>query len=92
MITRVKQHIIISTEAARLQNSQFFFLKISKEFGKAWRESLFSASFQTFCFTARAYLNVQKYRLFSSLTDSMVFPFSLLASTTDKPLGDDNFQ
>ena len=29
--------------------------------------SLFSASFQTFCLTARAYLNTQKYRLFCSL-------------------------
>ena len=54
-----------------------FFLKISKEIGKAWRKSLrrarrekkivspqssslFSASFQTFCLTACAYLNTQK--------------------------------
>ena len=61
-----------------------FFLKISKEFGKAWRKSLtrakrasltrppqsrslFSALFQTFCLTARAYLNTQKYGLFCSL-------------------------
>ena len=69
-----------------------FFLKISKEIGKAWRKnltrakrasltrpsgerksvspqsrSLFSASFQTFCLTARAYLNTQKYGLFCSL-------------------------
>ena len=64
-----------------------FFLKISKEIGKGWRESLtrearephtptrvspqsrslFSASFQTFCLTARAYLNAQKYGLFCSL-------------------------
>ena len=29
--------------------------------------SLFSASFQTFCLTARAYLNTQKYGLFRSL-------------------------
>ena len=29
--------------------------------------SLFSASFQSFCLTARAYLNTQKYRLFCSL-------------------------
>ena len=69
-----------------LQNSRFFFLKISKEIGKAWRKSLtrakhasltrptglspvslFSASFQTFCLTARAYLNAQKYGLFYSL-------------------------
>ena len=59
-----------------------FFLKISKEIVKAWRKSLtrdarephspqprtlFSASFQTFCLTARAYLNTQKYGLFCSL-------------------------
>ena len=29
--------------------------------------SLFSASLQTFCLTARAYLNMQKYGLFCSL-------------------------
>ena len=54
-----------------------FFLKISKEIGNAWRKSLmranrasltFSASFHTFCLTARAYLNTQKYGLFYSLT------------------------
>ena len=53
-----------------------FFLKISKEIGNAWRKSLmranrasltFSASFHTFCLTARAYLNTQKYGLFCSL-------------------------
>ena len=49
-----------------------FFLKISKEIGKAWRARephtpLVSASFQTFCLTARAYLNTQKYGLFCSL-------------------------
>ena len=57
----------------RLQNNRFF-LKISKEIGKASRKSLarakrasltrpsrslFSASFQTFCLTARAYLNTK---------------------------------
>ena len=68
-----------------------FFLKISKEIGKACRKSLkraklasltrpyfysvspqsrclFSASFQTSCLTARAYLNMQKYGLFCSLS------------------------
>ena len=69
----------------RPQNSRFF-LKISKEIGKARRktltrakrvrrifsvspqsQSLVSASFQTFCLTARAYLNTQKYGLFCSL-------------------------
>ena len=45
----------------------FFFLKISKEVGKAWRKintrephTPFSASFQTFCVTAHAYLNTPK--------------------------------
>ena len=47
------------------KQSGFFFIKISKESGKAWRKSL-SASFQTFCLTARAYLNTQKYGLFCS--------------------------
>ena len=55
----------------RLQKQSGFFLKISKEIGKAWRKgltrSLFSASFQTFCLTARAYLNTQKYGLCCSL-------------------------
>ena len=70
-----------------------FFLKISKEIRKVWREareshtrvrqekknrifsvspqsrSLFSASFQTFCLTARACLNTQKYGLFCSLLE-----------------------
>ena len=70
----------------RLQNSRFF-LKISEEIGKAWRKSLtrakrasltrpshspFSASFQTFRLTARAYLNTQKYGLFA------VYFFSIL--------------
>jgi len=62
-----------------------FFLKIRKEIGKARRKSLprakrasvspqsrslFSASFQTFYLTARAYLNTQKYGLFCSLFTS----------------------
>ena len=34
--------------------------------------SLFSASFQTFCLTARAYLNTQKYGLFCSLASVKV--------------------
>ena len=43
-----------------------FFLKISKEIGKAWRKSLTRAKRATFtCFqphlTVRAYLNTQKY-------------------------------
>ena len=56
-----------------------FPLKISKEIGNAWcktlmranrasqSRSLFSASFHTFCLTARAYLNTQKYVLFCGL-------------------------
>ena len=88
-----------SVRSVRLQNSRFF-LKISKEIGKAWLKSLtraephtpygrvrrekktvffsvspqshspFSASFQTFCLTARAYLSTQKYGLFCSLAFS----------------------
>ena len=57
----------LSLTVTRLQNSRFFFLKIRKEIGKAWRKSLtqakrasltrqsrslFSASFQTFCLTS----------------------------------------
>ena len=66
-----------------------FFLKISKEIGKAWPKSLtvspqsrsvFSASFQTFCLTARAYLNTQKYGLFCSLANASLLA-SLHAST-----------
>ena len=79
----------------RLQNSRFFFLKISEEIGKACRKSLtrakraslprsrslFSASFQTFCLTTRAYLNTQKYRLFCSLHDCELMRVNLLAKT-----------
>ena len=35
--------------------------------------SPFSASFQTFCLTARAYLNTQKYGLFCSLVYAICF-------------------
>ena len=41
-----------------------FFLKISKEIGKAWRKSL---ARDTFCLTTRASLNTQNYGLFCSL-------------------------
>ena len=78
---------------ARLQNSRFF-LKISKEIGKACRKSLtrekraslprsrslFSASFQTFCLTTRAYLNTQKYR-------QTVLQSSWLRANAGQPLG-----
>ena len=40
----------------RLQNSRFFFSPQSR--------SMFSTLFETFCLTARAYLNTQKYGLF----------------------------
>ena len=93
-----------------------FFLKISKEIGKAWRKSLtrakrephtpvgrvrreknlfyyfiiifsvspqssslFSASFQTFSLTARAYLNAQKYGLFCSLVLFCLLVFFFLS-------------
>ena len=39
--------------------------------------SLFSASFQTFCLTARAYLNTQKYGLFCSLDQHVRFMLHL---------------
>ena len=79
----------------RLQNSRFFFLKITKEIGKAWRKSLtrfalqsrslISASFQTFCLTARWYLNTQKQGLFCSLLSlaKSVFIEVLLFETID---------
>ena len=38
--------------------------------------SLFSASFQTFCLTAHAYLNTQKYGLFCSKEGSMTSCFT----------------
>ena len=41
--------------------------------------SLFSASFQTFCLTARAYLNTQKYGLFCSLRKSELQMFLLFS-------------
>ena len=40
----------------------FFFLKISKEISKAWREAR-----EAFSLTAHSYLNTQKYGLFCSL-------------------------
>ena len=86
----------------RLQNSRFFFLKISKEISKAWRKSLtrfaarifrvfpqsrslISASFQTFCLTARGYLNTLKQGLFCSLLSlaKSVFIEVLLFETID---------
>ena len=61
----------------RLQNSRFFFSKSVKKSVKRGAKSaslslpqsrsLFSASFQTFCLTARACLNTQKYGQFCSL-------------------------
>ena len=40
--------------------------------------SLFSASFQTFRLTARAYLNTQKYGLFCSLSPFIIYAMSLM--------------
>ena len=40
--------------------------------------SLFSASFQTFCLTARPYLNTQKYGLFCSLWQVLKIAFGSL--------------
>ena len=48
--------------AVRLQNSPVFFLKISKEIGKAWRTE--AREPHTAYLTAHAYLNTQKYGLF----------------------------
>ena len=96
--------IVFSYSAVvRLQNSRVFFLKISKEIGKAWRKSLtrakrvrrifsvspqsrslFSASFQTFCLTARAYLNTQKYGLFCSLCCSKLKLSTILIANIAK--------
>ena len=42
--------------------------------------SLFSASFQTFCLTVRAYLNTQKYGLFCSLVEIHLQPLILKRS------------
>ena len=42
--------------------------------------SLFSASFQTFCLTARAYLNTQKYGLFCSLPVHWIKTLNLIAA------------
>ena len=73
----IKFKILPSINASLDCKTVGFFLKISKQIGKAWRKSLtrvspqsrslFSASLQTFCLTARAYLNTQKYGLFCSL-------------------------
>ena len=51
--------------------------------------SLFSASFQTLCFTARTYLNTQKYGLFCSLARlrsiaAIVFWFCLISYCCSK--------
>ena len=86
-----------------------FFLKISKEIRKAWRAralharsvspqscSLFSASFQTFCLTARVYFNTQKYGMFCSLGEgvplefwnSLFSYFTFIEKSTDLQRGD----
>ena len=43
--------------------------------------SPFSASFQTFCLTARAYLNTQKYGLFCSLDSNWKYCDDVIAIT-----------
>ena len=65
----------------RLQNSRFFFSKSVKKSVKrgvsvlrARRAILKSVSFQTFCLTARTYLNKQKYGLFCSLKGLRPWP------------------
>ena len=45
-----------------MQNGQSVFFSVSPQ-----SRSLFSATFQTFCLTARAYLNTENYGLFCSL-------------------------
>ena len=90
VLVRVKQRAPTTTPSRRSTDARCrpplecktvgFFLKISKEIGKAWRKSparanrasltrpsLFSALFHTFCLTAGAYLNTHKYGLFCSL-------------------------
>ena len=66
---------VLARAECRLQNSRFFFSKsVKKSVKRGVRvlrarifsvfpqsRSLSSASFQTFCLTARAYLNTQKY-------------------------------
>ena len=41
---------------------------------------MFSASFQTFCLTARPYLNTQKYRLFCSLKQNKIETFQFVSA------------
>ena len=63
-------------------NSPRRFRPLGKEIGKAWRKNLTRAKsasltrpFQTFCLTARAYLNTQKYGLFCSLLQPYMTAF-----------------
>ena len=68
-------------QARRLQNSKGIGKALGKTLSRAKLaslerptsvsgERLFSASFQTFCLTAHAYLNTQKHRLFCSLSSA----------------------
>ena len=50
-----------------MQNGQSVFFSVSPR-----SRSLFSSSFHTFCLTARAYLNTQKYGLFCSLLKNCI--------------------
>ena len=58
---------VFSLKTGRLQNSRFFFFRSPQS------RSLFSASLTTFCLTARAYLNTQRYGLFCSLKAGIDF-------------------
>ena len=51
--------------------------------------SLFSALFETFCLTARAYLNTQKYGLFCSLLQ--LGPITRTLDNSNRPLTRRNF-
>ena len=73
------------------KQSGCFFLKISKEIGKTWCKRVLRARraceasfllllfFQTFCLTARLYLNTQKYGLFCRLAQKGEFARRLLS-------------
>ena len=89
---KTKTHKVDGRKRSKLgcKKSQFF-LKISKEIGKAWRKSLTRAkcasltrSLQTCLLTARAYLNTQKYGLFCSLGQNRI---KMKTMTSYVPLG-----
>ena len=55
------------TREAREQHTPVGLVRGEQKTVSPQSRSLFSASFQTFCLTVRASLNLQKYRLFCSL-------------------------